>query len=358
LQRLWYRQIRILFRRHLRPMWRRCQLRFSFAWRRWCRHPLARFQWRTLLNVALALTALYFFAGWFQPPVEQLSERPQITVWRADLNRAEVMDIEEYIKGVVAAEMPASFAFEALKAQAVAARTFTINAIIKGKSVPGHPEAVVSTDPSVSQAWVSEASLRRRYNFLEFYWRWRKINKAVDDTCGQVLTYEGEPILAVYHADSGGCTENSENYWSSAVPYLRSVEDPYALPDAVVVEKPLNVVMATKGTASAEAVAVMSKVGQASSAVEVVERFPSGRVKWVYIGGKIVSGRVLRETLGLRSNWFDVTVNGQVVVFSQRGYGHGVGMPQNGADGWARQGATYEQILHHYYSGVQLVQWY
>jgi stage II sporulation protein D len=71
-----------------------------------------------------------------------------------------------------------------------------------------------------------------------------------------------------------------------------------------------------------------------------------------------VSGRVLRETLGLRSNWFDVTVNGQVVVFSQRGYGHGVGMPQNGADGWARQGATYEQILHHYYSGVQLVQWY
>jgi len=367
--------------RYLRLRWK-VQLftrlgEFSRHMRRCARFRSGRrlLRWRDVLNISLAITAIYFFCGWFgPPPVTDAGEMPSarlVSVYRHDIGQVVTMDIEEYIKGVVAAEMPASFSLEALKAQAVASRTYTIYSILKGTGVPGVAEAAVSTHYGTSQAWISEEALRRRYGFLEYYWRWRKISQAVEETRGLIMTYQNEPILAVYHSDSGGRTENSENYWSSPLPYLRSVDDPYSKQPPVVDVRDVSEVLAkvqripnrikvtsTGGGRSGEAAAAASGTVAADPLVEVIERYRSGRVKSVRVNDTIVTGRALREALGLRSNWFDVSVTGSKIRFVQYGYGHGVGMPQYGADGMAKMGYGFEEILKYYYRGVELTKWY
>jgi stage II sporulation protein D len=184
------------------------------------------------------------------------------------------------------------------------------------------------------------------------------------------MTYKNEPILAVYHSDSGGKTENSENYWSSPLPYLRSVDDPYSKQPPVIEVRQMSDVLAkvqripnrTKvsnaggGGAARTGEAAAATTGNTASAplVEIIERYRSGRVKSVRVSDTIVTGRALREALGLRSNWFDVSVTGSTIRFVQYGYGHGVGMPQYGADGMAKKGYGFEDILKYYYQGVEL----
>lgn len=331
------------------------------------------FRWVLVLMVTAAL------CGWWMGKMEALPERDAIVlpVYRHDLDEVVPMSLEEYVMGVVAAEMPANFHLEALKAQAVAARTLALHLLQENRPLADHPEAVISTDFRTHQAWKSPEAAREEWG-ISFYWRWAKIAKAVSATRGIVMMYGDEVIYPAYHASSGGRTEDSENYWTSYMPYLRSVDDPYSAQDryaqteAVIAKSELWTAIARRGGGAAT---VLARAGEAtgdarvespardhaepeSLTVEILSRYPSGRVERVRVGDVVMTGRELRETLGLRSNWFDVEDRGGSVRFLVRGYGHGIGMSQYGADAMARAGFTFDQILSHYYTGVEIVNWY
>lgn len=301
--------------------------------------------------------------GWWVGRLDALPEREAIVlrVYRHDLGTVVPMDLEEYVKGVVAAEMPTTFHLEALKAQAVAARTLALRLYLENRPLPDHPEAIISTDFRTHQAWRSPESAQKEWG-VAFYWRWAKISRAVADTRGLVIVYGDEPIYPAYHASSGGRTEHSENYWSSYMPYLRSVDDPYSANDRYASTEeivPKNRIAAAVAAVAAATGSRAEPSGQEGDlSVRVLSRYPSGRVERVSVGGTVLTGRQLREALGLRSNWFDVEDRGDSVRFLVRGYGHGIGMSQYGADQMARQGFGFDQILRHYYTGVEIVNWY
>ena len=161
--------------------------------------------------------------------MDALPERDPIilSVYRHDLDTVVAMDLEEYVKGVVAAEMPTTFHLEALKAQAVAARTLALRLFRENRPLPDHPEAIISTDFRTHQAWRSSESAQQEWG-ISYFWRWSKISRAVSATRGMVIVHGDEVIYPAYHSSSGGRTEHSENYWTSYMPYLRSVEDPYS----------------------------------------------------------------------------------------------------------------------------------
>lgn len=275
-----------------------------------------------------------------------------ITIYRPDTGETVTLDLESYLVGVVAAEMPALFHFEALKAQAVAARTFILYRLARGEPIPEAAGAVITADPSTGQGWLSQDQSWERWGPDEAESHWERVQAAVRETRGEVLVYAGQPIFAAYHSSSGGHTEDSENYWSSSEPYLRGVPDPFDTDkyrDRVVVLPAATVLTSFNATAVS--------TGDPLS-IRVIERFPSGRVKTVQIGNTTLSGREFREALGLQSTMFDIeTIDGQVRII-QQGYGHGVGMPQYGAQGMALAGYTYDEILRYYYRGVEIVNWY
>lgn len=277
-----------------------------------------------------------------------IPKAPLVVIWDEQSNTLMSMTLEEYVQGVVAAEMPASFGLEALKAQAVAARTYAYRRIQRNDTIPEHPDAHLSTDYKSGQAWVSWETFFDRYGLLQGRQLQKKIKKAVNQTIGWIAVYDGEPILAVYHSTSGGRTENSEHYWSEQLPYLRGVHDPYSA------SSPYHFTTATFSTAQLCGSLEVSK----STDLRVVERYPSGRVKTVEVGDKWFSGREVRQRLGLRSSWFTVDLLQNDVVFSVWGFGHGVGMSQYGADGMAQQGYDYQEILQYYYQGIELKEAY
>lgn len=307
-----------------------------------------RLPWLLVLFAAGYVLAI--FVAQREPTVQG---GPEILLYRHDIGATVSLDLERYILGVVAAEMPATFHIEALKAQAVAARTYALYTLEHGRPLPEAPEAILSTDHRSAQAWISQEAFWERWG-REAPARWRRIAKAVSATRGQVLVYDGRPILAVYHSSSGGHTENSENYWSGALPYLQGQPDPFdslspyrdtvtALPVSTVYSR-LNLPVPAADAASSD--------------IAVIDRFPSGRVNKIRIGDQIFTGRQIRETFGLRSSLFSVDIQADVVHFIQQGYGHGIGMSQYGAHGMGEAGYAYDEILRYYYRGTQLVQWY
>lgn len=242
-------------------------------------------------------------------------------------------ELEEYVAGVVAAEMPAAFPEEALKAQAVAARTYQIRQMRAAGS-----EAVLY---QVGQAYLSEAEQKKKWG-KEYACYAGKIHRAVRATAGEIMVYDGEPILAAFHAQSGGRTEDAENVWNGAVPYLKSVdshEDRQA---------PNN---ETTVTVSAERLADCLGVPRQAE-VFVKSRTDAGYVKEVAAGERVFSGREVRERLGLRSAAFTIAKNGDSYTFTVHGYGHGAGMSQYGACFLAEQGKDYHEILRHYYTDI------
>jgi stage II sporulation protein D len=275
-------------------------------------------------------------------------EVPLVRLWDVGQERLLSMTLEEYVQGVVAAEMPASFDLEALKVQAVAARTYAYRRIIRDERIPEHPEAHLSSDYQSGQAWISWDTFLERNGGSRGLTLQRKIRKAVKQTEGVVAFYDDEPILAVYHSTSGGRTENSEHYWSEALPYLRSVEDPFSS------DSPMHYSTATIQLSNLAKVLEVDNVKN----FKVVERYPSGRVKTVEVGEKWFSGREIRQRLSLRSTWFTAEILGNEMVFSVWGYGHGVGMSQYGAQGMAKKGYGYAEILQYYYQGIELKEAY
>lgn len=304
---------------------------------------------------------------------EPAEVEPRIRVYQPERDTAVEMPLERYVFGVVAAEVPAWFHPEALRAQAVAARTYGLRAIRAGQHVAGHPEAHVSSRAAEGQGWASGEELRRRWGWLGYWWWTFRLRRAIAPTRGEVLTYRGELIFPAYHSTSGGRTESSESYWGRPLPYLRTVESPFESRSPYLqTEQRMSLAEAYRrlglpppGTplsppeGSGEQSAPSSReppgeVERVPATFTVTARSASGRVTQVQAGGKTFSGREVREKLGLRSTWFQVERSGDMLLFRVLGYGHGVGLSQYGAQGMAERGYTYREILAHYYPGTMV----
>jgi len=267
------------------------------------------------------------------------------------------LPLEEYVAGVVAAEMPTSFDIEALKAQAVIARTFAVrrSRLLGGQGVPGHPEADVTTDIwAGGQNWMPKARAREEWGFFGFYGRWAKIEEAVEATRGLVVTYNGVPIEPAYHSTCGGFTEDSENVWQEAVPYLRAVPCTWCSHSPWMEATTEVSIPAMEQAFGLETGLLAAAAGQDRPYIEVVEKSESGRAVTVRVGEKEIRGLEFRRALGLKSTRFTYTVSGGTLEFVTVGYGHGVGLCQYGADGLARAGRTFREILAYYYTGTEV----
>ncbi len=258
------------------------------------------------------------------------------------------LDMRDYLFGVLAAEMPADFEPEALKAQAVAARSYALWCMQSGK----HAEADVCTDHRCCQAWKGEDALRSAWG-ADYEAKAARLRSAVEATEGEVLRYEGRPVFAAFHSSSAGRTEDSGAVWS-ALPYLVSVSSPEdeELVPGYVSEAvfPALDFRDTLLYASPEA----DFSGPPESWIGEMERDGSGRVAWVELGGERFSGTQLRALFALRSTAFTLRFADGLFTFTVTGFGHGVGMSQYGAQALAAQGWDYAAILAHYYPGTAL----
>ena len=277
-----------------------------------------------------------------------------INVYRTASGVVEAVPFEDYVKGVVSGEMPSSFEEEALKAQAVAARTYSLSKIIRsgdGGFPAAHPTAALC-DSTHCQVYRSPTDLAQIKSAEWMSAGWPKIVSAVDDTKGQVMYYDGKLAeQALFHSSSGGKTENSEDVFASAVPYLRSVDSPY---EEEASHRDEQTSMSVSAFVQKVKRAYPSKAFGSvdSGSIRILSRTSGGRVEALQIGGDSLSGRNIRDCLGLASANFTVDVAGDQVTFTTNGYGHGVGMSQYGANGMAKEGYDYKEILAHYYSGV------
>ena len=259
------------------------------------------------------------------------------------------VDMQEYLIGVVAAEMPAYFEPEALKAQAVAARTYAMYCAATGR----HSDAQVCTDYACCQAWISREDMESNWgeSFEENY---SAVSRAVEETEGEYLVYEGQPVFAAFHSSSCGATEDCGAIWNP-LPYLVSVSSPETadtVPDFIsqVELSPLDF----RDTVLS-AYPWADFTGEESSWVGEISLEDSGRVASALLGGVEISGTEIRSLFSLRSTAFTLEYTGSGFLFTVTGYGHGVGMSQHGANLMAAQGSDYTRILAHYYPGTVLV---
>lgn len=292
-----------------------------------------------------------------QPPVTETEGAPfasgdvdgetMLKVLNGD--QVEEMTLGAYLVGVVRAEMPASFQPEALKAQAVAARTYTLYKILTGGN---HGDtAHICTDSTCCQAYIAEDRARSNWGKDADAFQ-KKIETAVLETDGQTILYGGVPVLAVFHSSSAGRTRGAGEVWLSDLPYLQAVESP----------EPGDSIPNYYSRAEFTAAAFREKVlaahpeadfsGPVATWLQDAAVDSAGSVASVRVGGVTVKGATLRGLLGLRSACFDWEVQEGKLVFFVTGFGHGVGMSQYGANEMAAQGATYLEILTHYYTGV------
>lgn len=254
------------------------------------------------------------------------------------LNNGSVIQIslEDYIIGVVGAEMPASFQTEALKAQAVAARTYALSRTKNGETLTATTShQVYKTNEQLKATWGS--------SFSTYY---NKIKSAVEATKGEYISYNGNYIDAVYFSTSNGKTEDAVNVWGESKPYLKSVDSPWD-----------TKVSSFSSSKTLSMSTISNKLGvnlTSASQIIINSKTIGNRVKSVTICGKEFTGVQIRTLLGLRSADFTITQSGQNIVFSTKGFGHGVGMSQYGANEMAKSGKSYRQILTHYYTGVQI----
>lgn len=283
---------------------------------------------------------------------ETIKSSQNIKLLHTNTNAVEEVPLEEYLYGVVSAEMPASFEKEALKAQAIVARTYTI---YKMQSNNGkHQDADICDNSACCQAWISKENRMSRWNEDERDSNWNKIVDAVNSTSGKIVTYEGKAINAFFHSNSGGKTETTLNVWGgSGYPYLQTVEtageDTYSQYASELVISKEDFISKFREKHS-DFVIDFSK----EDCIKILEYTDGNRVKKVKIGNLEVSGVEVRTILGLRSANFNVEVQENNIKFSVIGYGHGVGMSQTGADSMAKQGSNCEEIIKHFYTGVEI----
>lgn len=249
-----------------------------------------------------------------------------------------LVGLEDYIYGVVCAEMPASFEPEALKAQAVAARTYALR---KLQSQVHAPDAQLCADYTCCQAYTAQDPESWGDQGAEYS---AKIRQAVSATAGQVLTQDGTLIDAVFHASSSGATAPAQAVWGAAVPYLVSVSTPETAENVPGLQE-------EKSFTDQE---LENLLGSAKLGAVTYESW--GGVSAMEVGSQALTGPEVRQKLGLRSARFSVERRGENTVFTTLGYGHGVGMSQQGANLMAKAGSDYREILAHYYPGTTLTE--
>lgn len=279
------------------------------------------------------------------------SEYSEIKLLHKDTDEVEEVKLDDYIACVVSAEMPVSYELEALKAQAIVARTYTIYKITTSKK---HDNADICDKSTCCQAWISKENRLKRWKESDAQNNWNKIIRAVNETAGKIVTYNNKPINAFFHANSGGKTEIPFYVWGgSGYPYLQVVEtsgeDAYSQysSEAEFTKKELEKKIREKHSDFEIDL-------EENDCIEIKERDSSNRVVTVKIGNLNLSGVETRTLLGLRSANFTVDISNNKVNFKVIGYGHGVGMSQTGADALAKQGKNCEEIIKHFYSGVEI----
>lgn len=262
----------------------------------------------------------------------------------------EDVDIDEYLYSVVSAEMPAIFEIQALEAQAIVARTYTIYKSLNKK----HNNADICDDSTCCQAWISKQDRLAKWEENQRDMYWQKICDAVNNTKGKIITYENQPINAFFHSNSGGTTEIPINVWGgTGYPYLQSVsttgEEGYTQYKSEVSLTNNEIITKLKEKYNDILIDFSN-----NDEIKILEYTESGRVKTIKFGNHELSGVEARTIFGLKSTNFEILKENENIKFSVKGYGHGVGMSQTGADSMAKQGNTAEQIIKHFYTNIEI----
>ena len=263
-----------------------------------------------------------------------------VRVYREKTGIIDRVPIEEYVVGVLSGEMPASFEVEALKAQAVASRTYVMYQISKNKN-----KDYDVVDTVTNQVYLDTSSLKEKWGD-DYLTNINKIKQVVLDTSGEYLEYDGKVVEAVFFSTSTGMTENSEEIFSTEVPYLRSVVSTWDEISPVYTD--------SKKISKDEFYKLLGLDYQEKLSVDIKENTSTGRVLEIDINGKTFTGKEVCSKLSLRSTFFEIVEYDDAIVVNTKGYGHGVGMSQYGAQGMALEGYTYDEILKYYYSGVEI----
>lgn len=294
--------------------------------------------------LALAIAAPYMDTREDEITVENgTHQTPENAVMVSVLTEADVvrMELEEYVCCVVLGEMPADFEVEALKAQAVVARTYTSRKMRDSK----HSSADVCTDASCCQAFCTIDAFLENGGTKSAL---TKVKTAVYETQGEVLHYNGQLIEATYFSCSGGRTEDAEAVWGADVPYLQSVDSPG---EENAIYHTDTVIFSVAQLSDKLNVSASDLLDHGIGAIVYTR---GGGVATIEIGGITFSGTRIRQMLGLRSTAFVITWAGESVTVTTKGFGHRVGMSQYGAEAMAVSGENYETILYHYYPGTAL----
>lgn len=264
------------------------------------------------------------------------------------------LPIRDYVIGAVLAEMPATYHEEALKAQAVAARTYAVRQREKQRLDPDEMlmGADISNDSTKFQAYFTDEQAKAFYgdSYDAYY---NIVSSAVDATEGQVLVYDGEPIVAAFHSTSGGRTESAEVIWGSPVEYLVPVESVGDVKSPVYLEEKIFTAEEVSAVIE-ESYPNADFSGKPEKWLIIGDRSTSGTVIELTAGGEIISGTQFRRLFSLRSANFDIEYSDGCFTVTTKGNGHGVGMSQYGANAMANEGADYKEILLHYYTGAEL----
>lgn len=288
------------------------------------------------------------------PPVVRQNHDDVFLVLDAETDKILKIPARDYVIGAVSAEMPASFEPEALKAQAVAAYTYAVRQREKERISPTEElnGAHFSNDSTKYQAFFTEEQAKSVFG-KAYEAKHSKVSGAVDQVLGEILVYGNEPIVAAFHSMSGGVTESAENVWGSPVAYLVPVESPE---DALAPNFSEEVVLTPEEISARLTTAFPDIVLESDpeSWFSVEERTASGTVTKLSAGNKVITGLEFRTVLNLRSANFEIEFSDKSFRITTKGYGHGVGLSQYGANAMALQGKSYEEILAHYYKGTSL----
>lgn len=264
----------------------------------------------------------------------------KVRIKRED-GRIDVVLFEDYIVGVLAGEMPANFEIEALKAQALAARSYVLKKIEQNSN-----EDYDILDTVMNQVYLDEEEMKEKWN-ENYQINRNKIEQAVLETKGEYLTYNGEVIEAFFFSTSTGKTENCEEVFQQALPYLRSVDSSWDSEVSPVFNEIYKFTLD-------EFYQKLNLTYQEDLKIEVIETTSTGRIKRIKINNQEMTGNDIYKALNLKSNYFDITRSGNYVTISTKGYGHGVGMSQYGAQAMALKGYKYDEIVKYYYQGVEI----
>lgn len=296
---------------------------------------------KLLLTSSLIILIPFFIVNFFTAKDEikfHFVSNDVIRVKDEKTGKVSKIIFEEYIKGVLSAEMGSEFELEALKAQAVAARSY---ALFKMEKTKNEEYDVVNTVKN--QVYLTDEELKEKWK-EDYESKINKIKKAVILTKGEYMTYDDQVVEALFFSTSTGMTENSEDIFSAKVPYLRSVSSDDSLSP---------VLTSTKTFSKKEFLSKLNITYNDLIEINVISKTSTGRVKKIKINNKEFQGKEIVSLLGLRSNCFEIFIDDDVII-KTKGYGHGVGMSQYGALKMAKDGYSYEEILKHYYTGIKI----